>query len=144
MGKYLMIAAACVLVFGCSPRPPLTKDTGKGTIFVLCPAGVIDAKTEVPLMCNNHFTASMAAGTYCEMELLDGQYSLQVGDADPAQTSIPQRVDVNLSAGGLKYFEIVPQAGAAAGTLTLSTITAGAASAKLSKMKKVEVKDSAR
>jgi hypothetical protein len=139
MRNYFLFALSCLVLFGCSSRPPLTQDIGKGTIIVLCDKGTIDPKVELPLMCNNRLAATMQAGTYCEMELLDGPYSLQIGDADPAQASIPQKVDVNLGAGGVKYFEIGAQAGAAAGTMTLSTVSAGIASTKISKLTKVSV-----
>jgi hypothetical protein len=139
MLKYLVCFVSGLLVFGCaSGHPPLAQDTGKGEIFVLCPAERMDAKGEVPLMCNNRVVASLTAGSYCEIELLDGQYSLSTGSGDPAQTTVPLKVDVALSAGSVRYFEIVPQGFEMAGAMTLKEISGVAATSHLSKLKKVK------
>jgi hypothetical protein len=136
MIKVALFIVSSLLVFGCaSNHPPLAQDTGKGKIIVLCIQD-IDAKAEVPLMCNNRLVASLSAGTYCEMELLDGQYSLSAGSGDPAQSTVPLKVDVALSAGSVKYFEIVPQGFESAGTMTLKEVSGVAATGALSKMKK--------
>jgi hypothetical protein len=144
MVKYIVCLLAPLVVFGCSPRPPLAQDTGKGRIIVLCGIDKIDAKAEVPLMCNDRFVANLAAGTYCEMELLDGQYSLSAGSGDPAQASVPPKVDVALSAGSVKYFELVPQGFGSAGTMTLTAISGAAANGMLSKLKKISVSTNGR
>jgi hypothetical protein len=139
MVKYALFAVSCLLAFGCvSHHPPLAQDTGKGKIIVLCPQDRIDAKTEVPLMCNNRVVASLTGGTYCEIELLDGQYSLSSGSGDPAQNTVPLKVDVALSAGSVRYFEIVPQGFESAGVMTLKEISGAVATSHLSKMKKVD------
>jgi hypothetical protein len=135
-GIAVCVALWCVF-FGCTPRPPLAQDTGKAKIIVLCPQDNLDAKAEVPLLCNNRLVASLAAGTYCELELLDGQYSLSAGSGDPAQTTVPLKVDVALSAGSVKYFEIVPQGFESAGVMTLKEISGAAATGALGKLRKV-------
>jgi hypothetical protein len=138
MVKYALFAVSCLLAFGCaSNHPPLAQDTGKGRIIVLCAQDKVDAQAQVPLMCNNRLVASLSAGTYCELELLDGQYSLSAGSGDPAQTTVPLKVDVALSAGSIRYFEIVPQGFESAGTMTLKEISGAAATSHLSKLKKV-------
>jgi hypothetical protein len=142
MSKHAVaVIALCCTLFGCSPRqshPPLAQDTGKGKIIVLCARDMIDSNAQVPLFCNNRVVASLSAGTYCEIELLDGQYSLSAGSGDPAQSTVPLKVDVALSAGGVRYFEIVPQGFESAGTMTLKEISGVAATGALSKMKKVD------
>jgi hypothetical protein len=144
MVKCIVCLLSCMLVLSCSPRPPLAQDTGKGKIIVLCGQDKLDAKAEVPLMCNDRLVASLTAGTYCELELLDGQYSLSAGSGDPAQATVPLKVDVALSAGSVKYFELIPQGFGLPGTMTLSAISGAAASTQLSKLKKISAATSGR
>jgi hypothetical protein len=128
-----------LLVLSCSPHhPPLAQDTGKGKIVVLRGQNLIDSNAVVPLVCNNREVASLSAGSYCEIELLNGQYSLSAGSGDPAQSTVPLKVDVALSAGSVKYFEIVPQGFGSPVTLTLKEISGTAATNRMSKMKKID------
>ncbi len=138
MFKVIAIAITCLVVLSCSPRPPLARDTGKGKIIVLCLQNQIDSNAVVPLVCNNRTVASLSAGSYCEIELLDGQYSLSAGSGDPAQSTVPLKVDAAVSAGSVKYFEIVPQGFDTPGAMTLKEISGAAATSRLSKMKKVD------
>jgi hypothetical protein len=140
MAKSIVVCVAffCVLL-GCSPRPPLAQDTGKGTIVGMCGKETAGpgSGSEVPVGCNNRVVASLPAGTYCEMELLDGQYSLSAGSGDPAQSTVPLKVDVALSAGSVKYFVVAPQDINTPGLMILKEIPAASATGAISKLKKV-------
>jgi len=136
----MCLAFSCAII-GCASHlshAPLAQDTGKGRIIVLCSQDRMDSNAQMPLMCNNRVVASLTAGSYCEIELLDGQYSLSTGSGDPAQTTVPLKVDVALSAGSVRYFEIVPQGFESPGAMTLKEISGVAATSHLSKLKKVK------
>jgi hypothetical protein len=138
MFKYIVCVVSCLCVLSCSPKhPPLAQDTGKGTIVVLCGKETLNQGSEVPVVCNNRVVASLQGGTYCEMELLDGQYSLSAGSGDPAQSTVPLKVDVALSAGSVKYFAVAPQDINTPGVMLLKEIPAASATGLLSTMKKV-------
>ncbi len=133
-------AVLCLAMMSCSPRPPLAQDTGKGTIVVLCGNSLIDTNAVIGLTCNGRVVANLTTQSYCEFEMLDGMYSLQAGSGDPAQTTVPLKVDVNVASGGIKYFDIVPQDfGVAPGIYTLKEISGTNASVRMSKMKKISI-----
>jgi len=133
-------AVVCLALINCSPRPPLAQDTGKGTIVVLCGNSLIDTSAVIGVTCNNRVVANLTVQSYCEFDMLDGMYSLQAGSSDPAQSTVPLKVDVNVASGGIKYFDIVPQDfGVAPGIYTLKEISGANASVRMAKMKKISM-----
>lgn len=144
MFKYPMIAFAlsCLLLPGCSQPPALANDTGKAKIIILFPKERPDSKLATPLVLSGRtILAAMPAGTYCEIPVTDGEYSLQAGEGSPDQNVVPPKIDVIISAGSTKYIELSAQSSFKDGqpvlTIVPALISGAAALGKLSGLKKV-------